>query len=205
MVVFSGSLPRGMNAADLDTLIYVALGGKAKVVLDINGKLLAQCTSVDLSVPVENESAPPRQGAKMLWMIKPNRRELAEAVGAERLEGERALLEAGQRLARRVSWVVLTLGSKGAILFGLEGIWRGWCDVKPEEIVSTVGCGDCLLAGVLDAQALGLEPKRVLQHGIAVATANAMRTGVAEFDMDLVRQMEARTQVETVREAEPSQ
>lgn len=200
MVVFSGSLPPGMNAADLDTLIYVTLGRGARVILDVSGKLLAACTSVDLSVD-EAEPAPASERAKMLWMIKPNRQELADALGVERLEGERQLIEAGQRLTRRVAWVVLTLGAKGAILFGDEQIWRGWCDVRSEEVISTVGCGDTLLAGVLDAQAAGQAPDEVLRHGIAAATANAMRSGVAEFDQALVEQVAARTHVEPIRMA----
>ena len=219
-VVFSGSLPPGMTPLDLDTLIYVALGGGAKVVLDLSGKLLAECSSVDLSIIGEEEApategggsdaAPSSEqgeatsastsggGGRMLWLVKPNRQELAEALGVERIEGEQALLDAGRRLTRRVSWVVLTLGAKGAILFGQEGTWRGWCDVKPDEIVSTVGCGDCMLAGVLDAQASGQPAEQVLRHGIAVATANAMRTGVAEYDTELVREVEGRTHVEAV-------
>lgn len=201
-VVFSGSLPHGMTVADLDTLIYMAIGGRARVVLDLSGKLLAKCSSVELSVVGDSAPPPPPtdDGARsrMVWLIKPNRQELAEALGLERLEGEQQLLEAGRRLTRRVSWVVLTLGAKGAILFGQEGTWRGWCDLAPDQIVSTVGCGDCLLAGVLDAQAAGADPEAVLRRGIAVATANAVRPGVAEFDADLVRQMAAATRIEPV-------
>lgn len=204
LVVFSGSLPPGMTVADLDTLIYMTIGGGARVVLDLSGKLLAQCSSVDLSVVGESEPASASSGAsepgskKMIWMVKPNRHELAEALGLEQLTGERHLIEAGRRLTRRVSWVVITLGAKGALLLGQQGVWRGWCDVQPEEIASTVGCGDCLLAGVLDAQAAGESPEAVLRAGIAAATANAMRSGVAEFDAELVRRMAALTHVEPV-------
>jgi len=213
-VVFSGSLPPGMTPMDLDTLIYVTLGRGARVVLDLSGKLLAQCSSVDLSVVGEEAPVVTGEGAaasasasasgggggggRMLWPVKPNRHELAEALGEERIEGEPALIEAGQRLTKRVSWVVLTLGAEGALLFGQNGIWRGWCEVSPKDIVSTVGCGDTMLSGVLDAQASGQPAEQVLRHGIAVATANAMRRGVAEFDAELVRDVEGRTHVEAV-------
>lgn len=202
MLVFAGSLPPGMNPADLDTLIYVTLGRGAKVILDVSGKLLAACTSVDLSVVGEPEPTPTPDSAKRLWLVKPNRQELADALGVETLESERQLLEAGMRLTTRVRWVVLTLGAEGAILFGAEGIWRGRCDVEPDQIVSTVGCGDTLLAGVLDAQAAGLEPEAVLRHGIAAATANALRSGVAEFDRKLVSEMEDRTHVQAIDPAQ---
>ena len=203
IIVISGSLPSGMTVANLDTLIYMAIGGRAKVVLDLEGKLLAQCSSVELAVAGEEDEPPPSvegERSRMVWMVKPNRQELADALGLEKLEGERQLLEAGRRLTRRVSWVVLTLGAQGAILFGREGTWRGWCEVDPDQVVSTVGCGDCLLAGVLDAQAAGAEPEEVLRNGIAVATANALRPGVAEFDADLVHRTYAVTRIEAVTE-----
>lgn len=192
-VVFGGSLPLGMNSADFDTLIYVALGGKAKVVLDVGGALMAESTSVDLSQPAAGATP-----SKRLWMIKPNRQELADAVGVEKLSSESELIEAGQRLAHRVAWVVVTLGAEGALMFGDGKIWRAHTDVDPHTITSTVGCGDCLLAGLLDAQLAGLTPAEVLKHGLAAATANAMRVSVAEYDLDLVREMASKTQVEQV-------
>lgn len=197
IVVFSGSLALGMASADFDTLIYVALGRKAKVVLDVGGKLLADSTSLDLKTAGQGSSAS-TASSKMLWMIKPNRQELAEALGIEQLLSDAQLMEAGRRLTERVAWVVVTLGAEGAILFHEDKAWKAHCDVPADQVVSTVGCGDCLLAGILDAQAAQREPDEVLRWGVAAATANAMHSGVGEYDLSQVQQCARQTQVSEI-------
>ncbi|MFP4144586.1 MAG: 1-phosphofructokinase family hexose kinase [Phycisphaeraceae bacterium] len=198
IVTFSGSLPPGMNPVDLDTLLYVVLGGGGRVVADLSGDLLKQCTSIDLEISGELDRSERYTGPKMLWMVKPNRNELAEALGIDRKLTEQEVLAAGRRLAERVTWVVITLGADGALLFGEEGTWRARCEIPPEDVVSTVGCGDSLLAGLLEAQLHGGEPPQMLKRGVATATANAVHTGIADFTLDLVRELESQTVVDSV-------
>lgn len=195
IVVFSGSLALGMAAADFDTLIYVALGRKAKVVLDVGGKLMADSTSLDLKTAGKGPAAAGHAGSKMLWMIKPNRQELAEAIGVAQFTNEAEVIDAGKRLTERVAWVVVTLGSDGAILFHEDKAWKAHCDIPADQVVSTVGCGDCMLAGILDAQAAQRDPDEVLRWGVAAATANAMHSGVGEYDLAQVQQCARQTQV----------
>ncbi|MFA9477624.1 1-phosphofructokinase family hexose kinase [Phycisphaerales bacterium AB-hyl4] len=196
MVVFTGSLPPGLDMADFDTLLYVCIGGGAKVVLDVGGKLLADSTSLDMSglANVEPEPVGGTGGSKMLWMVKPNRAELAEALGqpADALKDEAAVIDAGRRMARRVAWVVVTLGAEGALLFHQGHVWRGHCELSSDEVVNTVGCGDCMMAGMLDAQAAGKGPEDVLRWGIATATSNAALAGVAGFDRQRVTELAER-------------
>ncbi|MEX0654888.1 MAG: hexose kinase [Phycisphaeraceae bacterium] len=196
LVLFAGSLPQGMDMADFDTLMYVAIGGGAKVVLDVGGRLLAESTSLEMASLADAEPEPVggSGGSKMLWMIKPNRRELAEALGQapDALTDEAAIIDAGRRIARRVAWVVVTLGPAGALLFHQGRVWRGRCDVPANEVINTVGCGDCLLAGLLDAHAAGRAPEDVLRWGIATASANALLAGVAGFDRDRVTELAER-------------
>lgn len=202
MVVLAGSLPPGLDMADFDTLMYVCLGGGAKVVLDVGGRLLAESTSLDTTGLAEAEPEPVggSGGSKMLWMVKPNRRELAEALGLDRdaLRSEQDVIDAGRRVARRVAWVVVTLGAAGALLFTQGRAWRAKCEVSADEVVNTVGCGDCMLAGLLDAQAEGLGPEDVLRRGVATGSANAMAAGVAGFDRHAVERMVDRTIVEPI-------
>lgn len=199
LVAFCGSLPPGMDPADFDTLIYVTLGAGGRVVLDVPGRLLTQATSLDLGVTSQPGPASQASGEeKPLWLVKPNREELAEALGLPEDAGWEGLLDAGRRLAQRVQWVVITLGAQGALLFYEENAWRGWCQPDPQGLVSTVGCGDCLLAGLLQAQLAGLEPPDALRRGVAVAAANTRQIGVAQFTPQLVQALEQQTHVEPV-------
>lgn len=99
-------------------------------------------------------------------VIKPNREELEEAVGAPLLSiGE--VVEAAQVLrARGARDVLVSLGSDGALLVSEYGVVSGESTVR--EPRSTVGAGDALLAGYLAAGAYGPE---ALAEGLAWAAA----------------------------------
>ena len=211
LLVIAGSLPPGFEVADFDTMIYMALGGGARVVLDVSGKLLTEASSVALTLPAaaEGQGEPPREaasggaegggeggGGKLVWMIKPNRAELAEALGRDPDMDEATLRDVGLRLARRVAWVVVTLGPDGAAMFNGGRAWRGRCPVTADDVVSTVGCGDCLLAGLLDGQARGLEPEQVLARGLCAAAANATSPAVADFETPQIARFEHQVTVE---------
>ncbi|MEX0886328.1 MAG: PfkB family carbohydrate kinase [Phycisphaeraceae bacterium] len=204
LLVIAGSLPPGFEVADFDTLIYMALGGGARVVLDVPGELLAKASSVALTLPAAADAPATRGtpgnggggGGKLVWMIKPNRQELADALGLAGPMDEATLRDVGLRLAQRVAWVVVTLGADGAAMFTDGQAWRGRCRVDVDAVVNTVGCGDCLLAGLLDAQARQLEPEAVLARGLCAAAANATCPGVATFDVDQIHRFEQQAIIE---------
>ncbi|XVQ13971.1 1-phosphofructokinase [Spirillospora sp. CA-255316] len=86
-------------------------------------------------------------------LVKPNREELAEAVGrpvgrlADVVEAARELRDRGAR------GVLVSLGSDGAVLVDDDGVIAG--DAPVAHPRSTVGAGDALLAGFLAAGARG--------------------------------------------------
>ncbi|GAA2408955.1 1-phosphofructokinase [Actinomadura vinacea] len=86
-------------------------------------------------------------------LVKPNREELAEAVGrpVDRLAD---VVEAAHELrARGARGVLVSLGADGALLVDDDGVIAG--DAPVERPRSTVGAGDALLAGFLAAGARG--------------------------------------------------
>lgn len=187
LAVFAGSLPGGMGARELRAIIGGAKMHGAEVALDLSGAMLR--TMLEFA----EESAVPA-----IYAIKPNRAELAELAGAE-IADDRALLSVARQLTNKVRWVIASSGADGAWLISRDGAWRGRIDVDPARIVNTVGCGDCMLAGVLD----GLlhddhEPDRALRRGLAAATANAMDAGIARFSADAVSELEKLAKVERI-------
>ncbi|MCC7204606.1 MAG: hypothetical protein IT441_05970 [Phycisphaeraceae bacterium] len=195
LVIFSGSIPQGMTAEDLRPLIHAASAGGAALALDLGGEL-ARETVKELSAPT---SASPPQGS---WMIKPNAQELVEMLGVPATNDRQQLLGLAEKLLDRVTWVALTLGAEGAMLIGREGVWSGRLSIPAEDgeaALHTVGCGDCMLAGLVDAASTGAEPADMLRRGLACATANTLLPGAATFDLNQVQKLEPLAQIEKLR------
>jgi 1-phosphofructokinase len=86
-------------------------------------------------------------------LVKPNRQELAAAVGAPLATLDDVVVAAEKLRSRGVRAVLASLGSDGAVLVDDSGAL--FCAADPIEPVSTVGAGDALLAGFLAAGARG--------------------------------------------------
>ena len=128
-VVFSGSVPPGCSGDQLVQLMRTVTELGASLAVDTSGDAL-----------MASITARPR-------LIKPNRAELAEAVGRE-LESISDVIAAAEELrARGVERVLVSLGADGAVLIGEHGAIVGESAVPLQR--STVGAGDCFLAGFL--------------------------------------------------------
>ncbi len=164
VVVFAGSLPPEMGASDFQTLVEVCRAAGARVAVDSSGEGLQAV----------------RSGGP-LWLVKPNREELAELTG-QPVGSDEELREAAAQLARYVELVVVTAGADGAWLFAPAGVWRARPDNDPETVVNTVGCGDALLAGFVRAYAAGRPPDECLRRGVACGTAATLKVRAGEVD-----------------------
>jgi 1-phosphofructokinase len=138
-----GSLPGGVEADFYARLVTEGRRHGGRIAVDTSGPSL-----------LEALAAKPD-------LIKPNRDELAEAVGTRpRTLGE--AVEAARELrALGAGAVLASLGADGVLLVDEDGVLHGTARV--ERVVSTVGAGDALLSGFLagggrgrDALALGL-------------------------------------------------
>ncbi|HVU11035.1 MAG TPA: PfkB family carbohydrate kinase, partial [Phototrophicaceae bacterium] len=91
--------------------------------------------------------------------------------------------QAALELARQyVTNVVLSLGANGALLATPDG--RCFHARPPQvEVVTAVGSGDCLLAGLLYGQTHGLPLDQALRYGVAAGTANTLQLGAGVFTL----------------------
>ncbi|GAA3940198.1 1-phosphofructokinase [Actinomadura viridis] len=99
-------------------------------------------------------------------LVKPNREELAEAVGSPVGRLADVVAAARQLRARGARSVLVSLGADGAVLVDDDGVIAG--DAPVENPKSTVGAGDALLAGFLAAGARG---PRALAEALAWGAA----------------------------------
>jgi 1-phosphofructokinase len=132
-VVVCGSLPPGVPVDLYATLGRRFAAAGLRVAVDTSGPALLAAVAAGTE------------------LVKPNREELAEAVGRP-LGSLRDVVDAAQELR---SWgagtVLASLGADGAVLVGPAGVVAG--ESPPVEPRSTVGAGDALLAGYLAAAA----------------------------------------------------
>jgi len=128
-VVLSGSVPPSFAAAQFSALVESLTASGAHLAIDTSGDAL-----------VASLAARPR-------LIKPNRDELAELVGRS-VDCIADVVEAAQEVrGRGIEYVLTSLGADGAVLVGPAGVLVGESHVKVPR--STVGAGDCFLAGYL--------------------------------------------------------
>lgn len=142
-----GSLPTGVPATWIGELIERA---PCPVAVDTSGEPLIHAVAARPA------------------LIKPNHHELAELIGRPVTTVGEALDASRQLVKRGVPRVVTSLGSIGAIIVTEEGWWSARANAAA---VSTVGAGDCLLAGVLHALGAQIPPADVIARGVAWGTA----------------------------------
>jgi 1-phosphofructokinase len=157
--VLSGSLPTGVDPG-----VYAQLTerfGRAgiAVALDTSGPALVRAVRAGPTI------------------VKPNRDELSEALGRD-IRSLADAVEAAEvlRAAGAVS-VLASLGPDGAVLVEGDGVVFGDCAVV--EPRSSVGAGDCLLAGFLAARSSGATGSEALATALCWAAAAVELPGSA--------------------------
>ncbi len=153
--VFAGSMPEKQLLGDVVRIINCCRRRGAKIAVDTSGDALREIVS---SVGV--------------WLIKPNVEELGELLGEQIRDNAAGLVKAGRKLLDNVEIILISRGKKGSVVVTKKGTWQGRCTGR-RRVLSTVGCGDYLLAGFLKGLKDKSEPGFALKTAIKVATARA--------------------------------
>ena len=171
LVVVAGSLPRGVDSEWFVELLQMLNGLGVRVALDTSGAAL-------------------RDGlATRPWLIKPNEEELAEARGVELADAQALAGEAVRLQGEGVSHVVVSQGAEGVCWFAPDTALQA-CPPKV-RVVSTVGAGDSLLAGMLHGLLEGWPAERTLTHATAIAAQAVGQVGFGITDTDGLAELEA--------------
>lgn len=148
LVCMSGSWPGSSSDASYAGLIATAKEAGKKVFLDCSGSLLKEALS------------------EKPFAIHIN---LNEGKALFNLSDPKAI---AFELARYCDIAAVTAGEKGLFLVTAESCWHAYCRV--DEVFSTVGSGDCLLAGLIYAYHNGMDMKELAQWGVACGAANCI-------------------------------
>lgn len=156
LVTISGSLPKGVPTNFYQRIIELCSQHEKFVLLDTNEKLL------DASL---------KGGAKP-YLIKPNQEELAGFLGREINSQEDLMVALEDQAFQDIEWVVVSLGSKGAMIKHQESIYN--VQIPKVEAVNPVGSGDSVIAGFASGLSRKLEKTTLMRYGIAMGILNAM-------------------------------
>lgn len=162
VVLLAGSLPPGAPPDAYRRLAQAASGLGARVVVDIGGRPLVAAL----------DARP--------WLVKINAAEAATATGLQTTDAHEVVAAARRLIEDGAEQALVTMGVAGAVLVTATGGWS--VGPSPEVGPYSVGSGDALIAGLVAALSRGEDLSVALQHGAAVATANALVPGQGELD-----------------------
>jgi 1-phosphofructokinase/tagatose 6-phosphate kinase len=178
--VFSGSLPRGVEA-------------------DVYARLVAELRKLGVTTVLDSEGDALLLGTRAEpTVVSPNELEAEELVGHEfsddqdRLTGlhEIAELGAGEAIMTMASGCLALLGEPE------RSLYRAALD--PLEPVSAVGSGDAFLAGYVAARYGGKSPEECVRFGVACGAESTQHFGAGVLDPREVERLVPEVRVEVL-------
>ncbi len=157
-IVGSGSLPPGVPADFYALLAKKAAALSAKLIVDTSGEALKQAVRLPI------------------FLIKPNRRELCMLTSRD--AGKEGSVEAMARdivNEGRCENVVVSLGAEGALLVRRD--MRLYVRAPRVRIVSKVGAGDSMVAGIVACLSRGCRIEEAVKYGVAAGTSAVTTPG----------------------------
>ncbi len=172
IVVFAGSLPRGVDA-------------------DIYASLIRDLERLDVTTVVDTDGEPLRAAVRAEPdVVSPNVLEAEELVGHEFAgDNERSLAVAEiAALGPREAIMTLADGCFAQVLIdGQRRLKRA--RIQPREPIAKSGSGDAFLAGYLAARYEGRAPDQCLRFGVACGAESTGRLGAGLIDAREARRL----------------
>jgi len=171
IVILSGSLPPGAPGNLYQTIIELCHSKAVMPFLDTSGTGL-----------ISGIKAKP-------YLIKPNQQELEDITGRI-LPDEQAIVDAARTIIDRgVQWVYVSRGDNGAIAVSEKLALTAYVNNVPGKIVSKIGCGDAMVAGLAVATLGDLDLNDTLGLGVSCGTANLLSREPGRFDKDILSEI----------------
>ncbi len=166
-VVFSGSIPVGIEPDLLCATLQKIIDMGIRVGGDFNGKILEIINNLPLD------------------FIKPNRDEFSKLIGVN-INSHDELVEHALRFLNsetKIKKIILSDGRYGAGIFTADEVF--WAKAKSSiEVKSTVGAGDALLAGFLG----GLERSELLEiKGMIKTAVSTALSSICSLEVGVVK------------------
>lgn len=179
LVAVCGSLPRGVSPSEFSAWLTSLKEQGLKVVLDSSNAALS-----------EGLKASP-------WLVKPNRREL-EIWANRPLATLDEIIVAAQELHKQgIENVIVSMGEQGSVWINSEGVLQA----KPprcEQVVSTVGAGDSMVAGLIYGFSQGWNKADTLAFASATSALAVSQSNVGISNFAELEKIRAEVQISTL-------
>lgn len=127
------------------------------------------------------------------YFLKPNLGELQEFV-ADKIIDLKSLIEfLIKDFFGKKREILVTLGDEGIVYCGAEGVFH--CILKAEKIISTVGCGDAVLAGWVYGKVNGVGIEECLKWAISCAVCKLGNGVVGYLDRENVLSLQENVKI----------
>jgi 1-phosphofructokinase/tagatose 6-phosphate kinase len=165
IVVFAGSLPRGVDA-------------------DLYAGLIRDLERIEVTTVVDTDGEPLRQAVRAEPdLVSPNVLEAEELVGHEFASEEERSLAVAEIAALGAREAIMTLPDGCFAQLLVDGQRRlKRARIEPREPIAKRGSGDAFLAGYLAARYEGRSPDQCLRFGVACGAESTARLGAGLID-----------------------
>ena len=181
VVVFAGSLPRGVDA-------------------EVYARLIRDLKRMDVLTVVDTDGDPLRHAVRAEPdVVSPNVNEAEELVGHEFNDEEDRVIAVREMVQLGAREAIMTVpdGCVACVKHeGEHGLRRVW--IEPREVVAAVGSGDAFLAGFVAAKYMHRPAEECLRYGVACGAESTQRLGAGLIDPREVERVVAETTVETL-------
>jgi 1-phosphofructokinase len=178
IAVMSGSLPKGV-APEFYGQVLKAIPQSTKVIID-----------------TEKHNMLCALGAREVFMVKPNLRELEEFTGNVVRDLFDMVKASKKYLDKGVKYVLVSLGSEGAVL--TNGTDSYFCKSASVAVNSTVGAGDSMISALCVGLEKGADMPELLRMAAAAGTAAVTTSGTNLFYYDKYKEIYAKIQSERI-------
>ncbi|EIZ80889.1 1-phosphofructokinase [Novosphingobium sp. Rr 2-17] len=179
LVVLAGSVPPGCPPDVYARIIARLHGSGATTILDTSGEPLRAALDADVLPDV----------------VKPNAHELSEWLGQPVSTSAEVRQAAAQLHQRGVKLVAISLGEDGAFFLSDEGALTA--KLAANEIASTVGAGDAMVAGIAAALVEGGDLERVARLSTAFAVGKLGLAGPNLPNKHAIEALAAKAAIDT--------
>jgi 1-phosphofructokinase family hexose kinase len=181
IVVFAGSIPRGMEPDVYASLIRELQRTGVTTVIDTDGDPLRHAMRAEPDV------------------VSPNVLEAEELVGHEFADEQERSLAVRELVALGAREAIMTLPDGCFAQVQIDGhpvLLRA--RIEPREPVAKRGSGDAFLAGYVSARYAGSSPEECLRFGVACGAESTGRLGAALIERREVHRLEHEVELEPV-------
>jgi 1-phosphofructokinase len=157
----SGSVPKSISNKIYSEIIKKVSKG-VKVILDTRGEAFTEAL---------------KEG---VFLTKPNKVELGEVLKIE-IKGLDDIIKGAKKLQEMGSEnVLVSTGGENSILVTQNGTYIG--NTPKGDVISSVGAGDSMVAGVIYGLTKGLTIEESFKYGICSGSATAFKSGLADLE-----------------------